>query len=77
MPNLITLLGSIKSKITKNESGENLPHLEATEVVVVHCTIAKNDYQHDSRVLHTFVPTISFGPSVDNSPKKFFIFKNL
>ena len=55
MPNLIKLLGSIKSKITKNENGENLPHLETTEVVVVHCTIVKNDYQHDSRILYTFV----------------------
>ena len=75
MPNLIKLLGSIKSKITKNENGENLPHLETTEVVVVHCTIVKNDYQHDSRVLYIFVPTKSFGPSVDNSPKNFSFLK--
>ena len=33
------LLGNTKSKITKNENGENLPHLEITEVVLIHCNI--------------------------------------
>ena len=28
------LIGSTKSKITKNENGENVPHLEITEVVL-------------------------------------------
>ena len=27
------LLGSIKNKITKDENGENVPHLEIAEVV--------------------------------------------
>ena len=39
------LLGSTKSKITKDESGENVPHLEITEVVLINCNIVKNDYQ--------------------------------
>ena len=34
---------------------KKVPHLENTEVVLVHCNIVKNDYQHDSRVLYTFV----------------------
>ena len=38
-----------------------MPHLEITEVVLVHCNIADNDYQQDSRVLHTFVPNKWFG----------------
>ena len=29
------LLGSTKSKITRDENGENVPHLEITEVVVL------------------------------------------
>ena len=29
------LLGSTKSKITKNENGENVPNLEITDVVLV------------------------------------------
>ena len=39
------LLGSTKSKITKNENGENLPRLETTEVVLVHCNIGNNNCQ--------------------------------
>ena len=52
-----------------------LPHLEITEVVLVHCNIVNNDYQQDSRVLHTFVPNTSFGQLLDISPKNFMILK--
>ena len=38
-----------------------MPHLEITEVVLVHCNVANNDYQQDSRVLYTFVPNKLFG----------------
>ena len=55
------LLGSIKSKISKDENGENLPHLESTKVVLVHCKIASKDYQHNSRMLYTFITNKSFG----------------
>ena len=41
------LLGSTKSKITKVKHGENVPHLEITEIVLVHYDIVNNDYQHD------------------------------
>ena len=40
------LLGSTKNKITKDKSSENVPHLEITEVVLVHCNMVNNDYQH-------------------------------
>ena len=33
------LLGSTKSKVTKDKTGRNVPHLEITEVVLVHCDI--------------------------------------
>ena len=59
------LLGSAKIKITKNENGENVPHLEITEVVLVDCNIIKNDYQHNSRVLFTFVPNTSVSQLLD------------
>ena len=49
------LLGSTKSKITKDKIGENVPNLETTEVVLVHCNIVNNDYQQDSRVIHLFL----------------------
>ena len=45
------LLGSTENKITENKNGENVPHLEITEVILVHFSFANNDYQQDSRVL--------------------------
>ena len=50
------LPGSTKGKITDDENGKNAHNLEITEVVLVHFNILSNDYQQDSRVLHTFVP---------------------
>ena len=50
------LLGSTENKITKDKKGENVPHLEITEVVLVNCNIVNSDYQQDSRVVYTFVP---------------------
>ena len=38
------LLGSTKCKI-KDENDENVPYLEITEVVLVHCNIVNNNYQ--------------------------------
>ena len=69
------LLGSIKSKITKDENGENLPHLEITEVVLIHFNVVNNDYQQDSRVLYRFVPNESFGQLLDILPKNFIFLK--
>ena len=60
-PETMKLLGSTKSKITKGKNGENVQHLEMTEVVLVHCNIANNDYQQYSKVLYTFVPNKPFG----------------
>ena len=50
---------------------ENVPHLEITEVVLIHYSIINNDYQQDSRVLYTFVPNKSFGQLLDISLKNF------
>ena len=69
------LLGSIKNKITKDENGENLPHLEITELVLIHCNIVNNNYQPDSIVLYTFVPNKSFGQLLDIPPKNFTFLK--
>ena len=65
------LLGSTEKKINKNKSGENVPYLEITEIVLVHCNIVNNDYEHDSRVLHTFVQNKSLDQLLDISPKIF------
>ena len=45
---MMNLLGSTKSKITKDENGENMPCLKIIEVVLVHCNIVSNGYQHNS-----------------------------
>ena len=41
------LNGSTKSKINKDENGENVPHLEIIEVVWLHCNIVKNCHKKD------------------------------
>ena len=71
------LLETTKNKITKDENGENVPHLEITEVALVHCSIVNNDYQQDSRILHTFDPNKSFGQLLDISPENFIFLKTL
>ena len=68
-PQTIKLLGSTKSKITKDKNGENVPHLEIAELVLVHCNLVNNDYQQDSRILYTFVPNKPFGSLLKISPR--------
>ena len=69
------LLGSTENKITKDKNGKKVPHLEINEVVLVHCNMVNNDYQHDSRVLYTFVPNKSFGSLLDISPSNHIFLK--
>ena len=63
------LIGSTENKITKDKNSENEPHLEITEVVLVHCNIDNNDYKPDSRVLYTFVLNKLFESLSEISPK--------
>ena len=67
-PESVKSLGSTESKITKDKNGENVPHLEIAELVLVHCNLVNNDYQQDSRILSTFVPNKSFGSLLEISP---------
>ena len=67
------LLGSTESKITKDKNGENVLHLEITEVVLVHCNLVNSNYQQHSRMLYTFVPNKPFG----NFTIKEYFFKNI
>ena len=41
--------------------GGNISHLEISEVVLIYCNLVDNNYQHNSQVLHTFMPNKSFG----------------
>ena len=38
------LLGNTENEITKDKNCENVPHVEITEVVLVHCNIYNNNY---------------------------------
>ena len=60
-PETMKLVGSTESKITEVKNGENIPHLEIVEVVLVHCNLVNNDYQQNSRILYTFVLSKTFG----------------
>ena len=62
------LLGSTENKITKGKNGENVLHLEITEVELVHCSMVNNDSQQNSRVLYTFVPNKPFSSLLEISP---------
>ena len=67
------LLGSTESKITKDKNGENVPHLEFVELVLVHCNLL-NVYQQDSRLLfYTFVPNKTFGSLLEISSTNIFL----
>ena len=68
---------STKIKITENETGKNVPHLEINEVVLATCNIVNNDYQQDSRVLHAFFPNKLFDQLIDVSPKNLYFQKSL
>ena len=46
-PETRKLLGSTVNKINEDKNGENVPHLEVAELVLVHCNIVNNDYQQD------------------------------
>ena len=71
------LLGSTENKITKDKNGQNVPHLEIVELVLVHCNLVNNDYQQDSRILYTFVPNKTFGSLLDISPTNQVFLKHL
>ena len=65
------LLGSTKKVVDKDKNGESVPKLESVEVILVHCNLVKNDYQHTSKVLFTFVPNKEFGQLLNISPHVF------
>ena len=65
------LLGSTKSKITKDKNGENVPNLELVELVLIHCNIVNNNYQQNSRIVYTFVSNKPFGSLLEISPPNY------
>ena len=67
-PETMKLLGSTESKITKDENGGNVPHLEVAELILIYCHLVNNNYQQNSRILYTFTPDKSFGSLLQISP---------
>ena len=70
------LLGSTENKIAKDKNGENIPHLEITEVVLVHCDNGNNDFQQDSRFVNTVVPNKPFGSLLEIARTNFIQFNS-
>ena len=62
------LLGSTKKDVAKDKDGEIVPKLESVKVVLVHCNLVKNDYQHTSKVIFSFVPNKQFRQLINVSP---------
>ena len=62
------MLGGTKKDVDLDKNSENVPKLESVEVVLVHCNLVKNDYQHTSKVLFSFVPNKQFGQLINISP---------
>ena len=75
MPKTMERPGITKSKITKDKNGKNVPHLEITEIFLVHCNTVSNIYQQDSRALYSFISNKSFSQLLDISPEHFIILK--
>ena len=69
------LLGSTESKIAKDKDGENVPHLEIAELVLVHFNLVNNNYQQDSRILYTFVPNKPFASLLEISATNYIFLK--
>ena len=74
IPEAMKFPGSTKSKITKDENGENAPYIEVTEVVLIHWNVVNNSYQQNSRFLYIFITNKSFGQLLDISLTQKFIF---
>ena len=74
-PETTKLLGSTKSKITKDKNCGNVSYLEITEIILIHCNVVNNSYQQNSRVLYTCDPNKSFGELLDISPETFIFLK--
>ena len=72
-PETMKLLGSTKSKITK-DYGENGSYLEITEVALIHCNVVNNSCQQNSNILYTFAPNKSFIQLLDISTKNLIFF---
>ena len=62
------LLRNAKKYVDKDKGGKITPKFESVEVILVHRNLVKNNYQHTSKVLFTFVPNKEFRQLINTSP---------
>ena len=67
-PETMKLLRSTKKDADTDKDGKNVAKLESVEVVLEHCNLVKNDYQHTATVSFTFAPNKQFGLLINISP---------
>ena len=67
-PETMKLLETTKKDVDSDKNNENVPKVESVEVALVQCNLVKNDYQHTSKVLFSFVPNKKFGQLINISP---------
>ena len=63
--------------VDKDKNSANASKLESVEFVLVHCILVKNDYQHTSKVLFSFVPNKQFGQSINISPHSLMVMNTI
>ena len=61
------LLVSTKKDVDSDKNSEDVPKLESVEVVLVHCNLVRNDYQHSSKNVFSFVSNKQFGQLINIS----------
>ena len=74
-PETLKLVRSDESRVTKSKNSQHVLNLKITELVLVHCNIANNNYEQNSSVLYTFVSNKSFGHLLDILPNIFIFLK--
>ena len=67
-PETMKFFGSTTKDVNSDKNSENVPKLESVEVALVYCNLVKNDYQHTSKVLFSFVPNKQLGQLINISP---------
>ena len=74
IPETVNLLQSTENERAKNKNGDNVAHLEITEVMLFYCNIV-SDYQQDSRVCYIFVQNKPFDKLLEISSRNSIILK--
>ena len=75
MPETMRSFDSTKKLIVKTKNGENVPSLEAVEVVLSQSNLVDDQYQQKSEVLYTFTPNKSYAYLLNAEPSNLVFLK--